>query len=127
MEEDEEMEDAPAAGAGGKGKGKGAEKPAPAKGKKEQEKKQAALSRAREQAAITGVASGAATVVSILTGHEILRMPTALTIRFWLARADVSGAAHRQAEITRGQLRQVLDRITRELETGGHPALGPAS
>ena len=59
---------------------------------------------AKEQAAVSGIANGAATVASILTGHEIVRLPTALMTRFWIARADVSGAAHRRAHATRQAL-----------------------
>ena len=59
---------------------------------------------AKEQAAISGIANGAATVASILSGHEIVRLPTALMTRFWIARADVSGAAHRRAHATRQAL-----------------------
>ena len=59
---------------------------------------------AKEQAAISGIANGAATVVSILTGHEVVRLPTALMTRFWIAGADISGAAHRRAHATREAL-----------------------
>ena len=59
---------------------------------------------AKEQAAISGVANGAATIASMLTGHELVRLPTALMTRFWIARADVSGTAHKRAHATRGAL-----------------------
>jgi hypothetical protein len=59
----------------------------------------------KEQAAMAGLANGVATIVSILTGHELVRLPAALMTRFWIARADVSGVAHRRAQETREVLR----------------------
>ena len=57
----------------------------------------------KEQAMMAGVANGVATIVSILTGHELVRLPAALMTRFWIARADVSGVAHRRTQDARAR------------------------
>ena len=62
----------------------------------------------KEQAAMAGVANGVATIVSILTGHELVRLPAAMMARFWIARADVSGHANRQTQVARAVLRDRL-------------------
>ena len=62
----------------------------------------------KEQAAMAGVANGVATIVSILTGHELVRLPAAMMTRFWISRADVSGLASRRTQEARAVLRDRL-------------------
>ena len=62
----------------------------------------------KEQAAMAGVANGVATIVSVLTGHEMVRLPAAMMTRFWIARADVSGLASRRTQEARLVLRDRL-------------------
>jgi len=50
---------------------------------------------------MAGVSNGVATFISILTGHELIRLPAALMTDSGIARADVSGVAHRRAQETR--------------------------